>query len=249
MILPQEMQKFLHMKKRSRLCACQREEREQETERVRLQEHISLVKRLQDNCFQYKTFSNAVFKDLDRGSRQETIARRYVQNWEKVRKENIGLLFWGDVGTGKTYLASCIANALMKQEVSVKMVNFSYILNVGFEYRNELIHSLCHFGLLIIDDFGTERGTDYGLETVHSVLDARYNSGKPMIITTNLSLQQMKNPEDEMHKKIYDRTKNCVPVQFGGESRRHAAGKDKMERFKDAAGSRGNYIKCLQNLF
>ena len=36
---------------------------------------------------------------------QETIARRYVQNWEKVRKENIGLLFWGDVGTGKTYLA------------------------------------------------------------------------------------------------------------------------------------------------
>lgn len=220
------------MEKRSRLCACQREEREQEAERVRLQEHISLVKRLQDNCFQYKTFSNAVFKDLDRGSRQETIARRYVQNWAKVRKENIGLLFWGDVGTGKTYLASCIANALMEQEVSVKMVNFSYILNVGFEYRNELIHSLCHFGLLIIDDFGTERGTDYGLETVHSVLDARYNSGKPMIITTNLSLQQMKNPEDEMHKKIYDRTKNCVPVQFGGESRRQAAGKDKMEQFK-----------------
>ena len=104
-ILPQEMQKFLHMEKRSRLCACQREEREQETERVKLQEHISLVKRLQDNCFQYKTFSNAVFKDLDRGSRQETIARRYVQNWAKVRKENIGLLFWGDVGTGKTYLA------------------------------------------------------------------------------------------------------------------------------------------------
>ena len=53
-----------------------------------------------------------------------------------------------------------------------------------------------------------------------------------MIITTNLSLQQMKNPEDEMHKKIYDRTKNCVPVQFDGESRRQAAGKDKMERFK-----------------
>ena len=206
-ILPQEMQKFLHMEKRSRLCACQREEREQETERVRLQEHISLVKRLQDNCFQYKTFSNAVFKDLDEESRQETIARRYVQNWEKVSKENIGLLFWGDVGTGKTYLASCIANALMEQEVSVKMVNFSYILNVGLAYRNELIHSLGYFGLLIIDDFGTERETDYGLETVHSVLDARYNSGKPMIITTNLSLQQMKNPEDEMHKKIYDRTK------------------------------------------
>lgn len=231
-ILPQEMQKFLHMEKRSRLCACQREEREQETERVRLQEHISLVKRLQDNCFQYKAFSNALFKDLDGESRQETIARRYVQNWEKVRKENIGLLFWGDVGTGKTYLASCIANSLMEQEVSVKMVNFSYVLNVEFEYRNELIHSLCYFGLLIIDDFGTERGTDYGLETVHNVLDSRYNSGEPMIITTNLSLRQMKNPEDETHKKIYDRTKNCVPVQFGGESRRQAAGKDKMEQFK-----------------
>ena len=53
-----------------------------------------------------------------------------------------------------------------------------------------------------------------------------------MIITANLSLQQMKNPEDEMHKRIYDRTKNCVPVQFDGESRRQAAGKDKMEQFK-----------------
>lgn len=42
----------------------------------------------------------------------------------------------------------------------------------------------------------------------------------------------MKNPEDEMHKKIYARPQNCVSVQFDGESRRQAAGKDKIERLK-----------------
>lgn len=70
-----------------------------------------------------------------------------------------------------------------------------------FNFKNgENIYSV--FGYL--PDFGTERGTDYGLETVHSVLDARYNSGEPMIIMTNLSFQQMNNPEEEIHKKIYD---------------------------------------------
>ena len=230
--LPEEVRTLLRMEKRSRLCACEREVYDREKERIRQQEHDSLVRRLRADCFPYRTFVDAVFKDPEEDNRQEMIARKYIQNWEEVRKENIGLLFWGDVGTGKTHLAACIANALIKREVPVKMVNFSYILNAGFEKRNEIIESLTNYGLLIIDDFGTERGTDFGLETVHSVLDARYNSGKPMIITTNLSLQQLKSPEDEMHKKIYDRTKNCVPVQFDGASRRQIIGKDKMAQFK-----------------
>ena len=43
--------------------------------------------------------------------------------------ENIGLLLWGGVGTGKSFLAGCIANALMAQEVPVRMTNFAHILN------------------------------------------------------------------------------------------------------------------------
>ena len=47
------------------------------------------------------------------------MGKRYVNNWQQVKAENLGLLFWGDVGTGKSFLAACIANGLLDQGVSV----------------------------------------------------------------------------------------------------------------------------------
>ena len=46
-------------------------------------------------------------------------ARAYVENWKGAYKSNIGLLLFGDVGTGKSFLAGCIANALLDQDVPV----------------------------------------------------------------------------------------------------------------------------------
>ena len=94
-----------------------------------------------------------------------------------MRTDNIGCLFWGGVGTGKSYLAGCIANALMEKEIPVRMTNFALILNdlaASFEGRNEYISRLCRYPLLILDDFGMERGTEYGLEQVFNVIDSRY---------------------------------------------------------------------------
>ena len=73
---------------------------------------------------------------------QTGLARRYVEHWEDMRTDNIGCLFWGGVGTGKSYLAGCIANALMEKEIPVRMTNFALILNdlaASFEGRNEYI--------------------------------------------------------------------------------------------------------------
>ena len=50
-----------------------------------------------------------------------------------------------------------------------------------------------------------ERGTEYGLEQVFNVIDSRYRSGKPLIVTTNLTLDDLRNPEDTAHSRIYDR--------------------------------------------
>ena len=100
--------------------------------------------------------------------------------------------------TGKSYLAGCIANALMEKEIPVHMTNFALILNdlcsPALRGRNEYISRLCRYPLLIIDDFGMERGTDYGLEQVFNVIDSRYRSGKPLIVTTNLTLDDLQNP-------------------------------------------------------
>ena len=117
-------------------------------------------------------------------------AYSYVEQWERVSTGNYGLILWGSVGTGKSYFAGCIANALMEKEVSVCMTNFALILNdlaASYKDRNEYIARLCSFPLLILDDFGMERGTEYGLEQVYNVVDSRYRSGKPLIVTTNLT--------------------------------------------------------------
>ena len=48
-------------------------------------------------------------------------------------------------------------------------------------------------------------GTEYGLEQVYNVIDSRYRSRKPLIVTTNLSLTELQNPQDTAHARIYDR--------------------------------------------
>ena len=100
-----------------------------------------------------------------------------------------GLLIWGDVGTGKSFFAGCIANALLEKGVPVLMTNFSRILNtltgMHFEDRNQFIDSLNRYSLLIIDDLGIERNSEFALEQVFNVIDSRYRSKKPLIVTTN----------------------------------------------------------------
>ena len=163
-------------------------------------------------------------------------AAGYVARWEQIKDGNYGLLLWGRVGTGKSYFAGCIANALMEQEVPVCMTNFAAILNdlaASFAGRNEYISRLCSFPLLIIDDFGMERGTEYGLEQVYNVIDSRYRSRKPLIVTTNLTLEELQHPEDTAHARIYDRLlEMCSPLCFTGENLRKAAAQGKMEQLK-----------------
>ena len=163
-------------------------------------------------------------------------ANRYAEHWEEMQAENIGCLFWGNVGNGKSYLAGCIANALMEKEVPVYMTNFAVILgdlSPGFTGRNEYISRLCRYPLLIIDDFGMERGTDYGLEQVFHVIDTRYRSNKPLIATTNRPLDELKKPTDTAHSRIYDRLLSmCVPIRFTGVNFRQETAKRKMETMK-----------------
>ena len=67
--------------------------------------------------------------DKDNGSTpQLEYARRYVEHWPEMRKENMGLLFWGPAGTGKTFAAACIANALVEREVGVRLITLGEAL-------------------------------------------------------------------------------------------------------------------------
>lgn len=219
------------------ICKYQKEERERQEQRMKEEEQLLYVRRLKATGIQERHLQDWTFASAtDTPSVQ--MAKRYAENWKKVKAENLGLLLWGDVGTGKSFLAACIANALLEKGVPVLMTNFSKILNqMGAMYSDEryrYIASFNRFSLLIIDDLGIERNTEYALEQVYAVVDERYKAGLPLIITTNLTISQLRNPEDVAHARIYSRIlEMCTPVHVPGLDRRTAIGKSKQELVKE----------------
>ena len=93
------------------------------------QKHNDLVRQLKPEGFSNPAMLDWTFENDNGRSPQMCHAHRYVEQWQTMRAENLGLLLWGGVGTGKTFLAGCIANTLMEQEVPVRMTNFARILN------------------------------------------------------------------------------------------------------------------------
>ena len=62
-----------------------------------------------------------------------------------------------------------------------------------------------------------ERGTEYALEQIYNIVDSRYRSQKPLIVTTNLTLAEIQYPQDTAHARIYDRLlEMCVPISCIG---------------------------------
>ena len=110
-------------------CSCQRIERTKQEALINQQKHNDLVRRLKTDGFSDSAMLDWTFENDNGRSPQMHYAHRYVEQWQTMRSENLGLLLWGGVGTGKSFLAGCIANALMEQEVPVRMTNFTRILN------------------------------------------------------------------------------------------------------------------------
>lgn len=173
-------------------------------------------------------------------------AKRYVAHWEEMREQDLGLLFWGRPGNGKTFAAGCIANALLESEdlhaPSVRMTTFGTILNqlpgMTAQDKEWYLDGFRTCDLLILDDFGMERRTEYAQEQVFNIIDGRYVSRKPLIVTTNLSLNELKHPTDMVQQRIFDRVlEMCVPVCFDGESLRRDKARAKMQLYKQLTGA------------
>ena len=146
------------------VCSCQQETERRRKEAEERRQRMERIRRrkaqgLQD-CYLYGyTFAND-----NGGNPVMAKAHAYVDHWPQAFKRNIGLLLFGDVGTGKSFAAGCIANALLDQDVPVLMTNFPTILarlcGTFGEDRTDFLDSLGDYDLLIIDDLGAERNTE-----------------------------------------------------------------------------------------
>lgn len=164
------------------------------------------------------------------------ICRRYAAKWDDIARRNIGLLLWGDVGTGKTYAAHCICNELIKRDIPVFITSFSRVLNSGFD-KSEALRRIRETPLVCFDDLGAERSSEYALEAVFMMVDERYRARKPLIVTSNLALEEIKTAKDIDRKRIYDRILECcVPVKFAGSSKRKEAAADLRRAARELLG-------------
>lgn len=218
-------------------CQCRKQELEALEKRERERRDMEIVAKLRHRSLMDDKFSSQTFASFLQTSQNGNVFRlcqRYVDGFDEMLRRNQGLLFYGDVGTGKTFSSACIANALLDKKVPVVMTSFVKLLERSKSFSDDedkLIWQLNQAKLLIIDDLGAERGSDYALERVYDIVDSRYRANLPMILTTNLNLEDMKTEQDIRRSRIYDRIfEVCYPVKFTGISFRKA---EANKRFKE----------------
>ena len=175
---------------------------------------------LMDAKFKGATFDN--FSVTKSNERNLKLCKRYATAFDAMLEKNQGLILWGNVGTGKSFAAACIANYLLDRGVPVIMTSLVKLLELiqgGEEKETDILARLNSAKLVIFDDLGAERNTDYALEKIYNIVDSRYRRQKPMIFTTNLTVAEMQEETDIRYSRIYDRVfEVCYPMQFIGQS-------------------------------
>lgn len=206
-------------------CDCARAHKDAEEQARQAQDLRIEINRLRKLGFPDSEMADWTFAHDDGTDPKTTsIARKYVDNFIEMKKRGKGLLLYGTVGTGKTYAAACIANELISQGRPCLVTNFARITNTlqgMFEGKQRYLDDFNRLDLLVIDDLSAERDTSYMHEMIFSIIDSRYRSGKPLIVTSNLTQAELTAPCTVDKERIYSRLfEMCVPVEVKGNDRR-----------------------------
>lgn len=223
------------------LCKCETEKRDREEEEFKRRQWQENIQRKRRVGFADSDLVNCTFATDDKSNEKiSNVALNYVENFRKMRADGKGLLFFGTVGTGKTFIAAAIANALIDKGYNCLVTNFSRLVNTitgMYAGKQEYIDSLNKFDLLIIDDLAAERDTEYMNEVVQTIIDNRYRAGLPLIVTTNLTSEELKNPADVKKQRTYSRLlEMTIPLEVSGSDRRKEKLKHDYKEYKDILG-------------
>lgn len=148
--------------------------------------------------FMQRTFPNFI---IDTPGRQKNyqIAKEYADNFSSHQKRGDGLYIEGTNGTGKTHLAAAIALQLIGEGIPVICkASSDLLLDIRKTFNSsegasegQILDIYKRVDLLIIDDLGKEQCTDWGMSTLYSILNDRYEDMKPTIITTNYNTENL----------------------------------------------------------
>lgn len=165
---------------------------------------VLLEKSRIDKRFSLRTFENFnTYDPITKAAKK--MALDYVDNIEKYLETGTNLIIEGagQVGTGKTHLACAVAQAVMQKGIPAKFIN---VVSMIAEIKENFdISSFTDVELLIIDDLGKEKGTEWVCETVYGIINKRYEQMKPTIITTEKPMAAMTSHYEGKGKAILSR--------------------------------------------
>lgn len=204
-------EKFGQMK--SRECKCEKVERFKK---------LSIFDKNSEN----NTFENAKFEN-DKEEKYSLNFKTFVEKFGEIKEKGLGILMFGNAGTGKTFYSACIANKLMQLNCAVLSFNLSgYLAEIRKDFdmaEEKLLEAVRNADLIVIDDLGSELVSEsFGKEKLFNLIDTIYREKKCVIITSNFSSKQLSehlrfNGSD----KILDRlSEKCKSFLFDWESRR-----------------------------
>lgn len=209
------------------MCECQKLEHEREMQKSEEAKKAFRKQQIRETAFPDRKIRSFNFSGDEN---KETEASRFMRNYAASfePKSSDGLLLFGDCGTGKSFYAACIVNAVIDRGYTAKFTNLSEIESYlwGAKNKAEVYDYFNAFHLLVIDDFSAERDTQYMQEIAFNVIDRRCRGDKPMLITTNLTPSDIKASQEQWQKRIYSRVLgSCIPYAVIGNDRRKEKGK------------------------
>lgn len=197
------------------------EERERE---LAIQERKEKIVRLLEASGMRGIMRNMTFDSFSEQRRGKIyeVSKQYVDDF--TSKTNTGLIFFGKAGTGKTHLAVAIARFIIeRKQIPVRVARIVELLadirqtfneHDGYrvESETELIRKFTSVSLLVLDDLGAEKVSDWVREVLYRIIDERWLEQRPIIVTTNLNLKEL---EEKIGERIVSRIAGmCVQVEM-----------------------------------
>lgn len=165
------------------------------------------------------------------------VCNEYIKDFDLISiSERNGLFICGECGVGKSHLAFATANSLIQKGNSViamTMIDLLLKIKSSFNAYNDkmteeqILQIYTDCALLVIDDLGKEKPTEWALQMIYSVIDRRYNALKPIIVTTNFTASELvkRFGDSSLGNAIVDRLfEICQYVPIEGESFRKRKG-------------------------
>lgn len=225
------------------MCDCENQAYLKEREALKAEQNQDLLERRRNTCFhgKWQLYDSRFSADDGTGDRNAfQFFKNYADDFKTAFSENHGLLIYGNVGSGKSFAAACIANQAIENGYTAYFTNFAEIKNNLWNAENKqaFVNDVCSYDLLVIDDFGTESDSSYTSEIVTNIFDTRVTKQKPMILTSNFTPEQLKKGGEIEYQRIISRVLgNCMAIKYVGDDRRNVGRTRHLDFYQKLTGS------------